>query len=705
MFSKSKWIWLEGIAKENAYVNFCEKINIKKNDGDKYIFCVSVDTNYVLYVNGTMVETGQYADYPFDKVYDTIDVTDFLNNGDNKITIDVWHQGYDSFAVRNEPAGLIYSILKNDEIVAFSSEQTLARPINNYAMGPDVEVVTWILGRSFKYDARVPEVEYTNAILTDKPMPKRARPIKKLITGPDEPATLTVNGSFKDNGGDVMGKIMESASISFSKNIHRRLPSDSGIELTAKDGNDGIFAIIDLGRENTGVLSLDIELYEDAKILVAWGQHLEDLRVRTVIAGSNFCVSYFGKKGQNKFVHYLRRLGGRYLQLHIYSNTAKIHYVGIKPTVYPLSHESKFTCADQLHNKIYEVSKHTLHMCMHEHYEDTPWREQALYGVDSRNQMLFGYYAFKEYEFAKASIRLFGQSVRPDGLLEMCPPTSYHAPIPTFTAAYLTQLYEYVEHSGDTAFAFEMLPSAKKVADSFLARTCNKYGLIPALEDAWNFSEWNDCLDGCDPDPKDPIYHGPLSAFVSFGVRALSKVYEKIGDYKNAEIYRNYHLKLNESLNKYLWDEGKGAYATYIRESGKKYTYAELTNSLICYADAAPADRLARVQELLTNENNGMLKITLSYSIFKYETLMRNPKKYARFVFNKISENWGHMLYRNATAFWETIDGPAAFDNGGSLCHGWSAVPIYFYHKYALNMSGEDTGLYECNMEEILLKK
>lgn len=51
---------------------------------------------------------------------------------------------------------------------------------------------------------------------------------------------------------------------------------------------------------------------------------------------------------------------------------------------------------DKLLQKIYDVSVYTLKCCMHEHYEDCPWREQALYTMDSRNQMLCGYYAFKD---------------------------------------------------------------------------------------------------------------------------------------------------------------------------------------------------------------------------------------------------------------------------------------------------------------------
>ena len=59
---------------------------------------------------------------------------------------------------------------------------------------------------------------------------------------------------------------------------------------------------------------------------------------------------------------------------------------------------------------------------MHEHYEDCPWREQALYAMDSRNQMLCGYYVFQNKEFAASSLRLLALGQREDGLLELCAP-------------------------------------------------------------------------------------------------------------------------------------------------------------------------------------------------------------------------------------------------------------------------------------------
>ena len=45
-------------------------------------------------------------------------------------------------------------------------------------------------------------------------------------------------------------------------------------------------------------------------------------------------------------------------------------------------------------------------------------------------------------------------------------------------------------------------------------------------------------------------------------------------------------------------------------------------------------------------------------------------------------EDYKMMLDNGATATWETIDGAKAFENAGSLCHGWTAIPIIYYHRY-----------------------
>ena len=62
------------------------------------------------------------------------------------------------------------------------------------------------------------------------------------------------------------------------------------------------------------------------------------------------------------------------------------------------------------------------------------------------------------------------------------------------------------------------------------------------------------------------------------------------------------------------------------------------------------------------------------------------------YVLNDIAEKWGYMLYHNATSFWETLKGDADFDQAGSLCHGWSAIPVIIYYKYILGVSPKSAG-------------
>ena len=70
--------------------------------------------------------------------------------------------------------------------------------------------------------------------------------------------------------------------------------------------------------------------------------------------------------------------------------------------------------------------------------------------------------------------------------------------------------------------------------------------------------------------------------------------------------------------------------------------------------------------------------------IFKYFTLEGiGPLlsiNYRNYILEDIDRTYAYMLEKGATTFWETIKGKEDFDGAGSLCHGWSALPIYYYH-------------------------
>ena len=76
--------------------------------------------------------------------------------------------------------------------------------------------------------------------------------------------------------------------------------------------------------------------------------------------------------------------------------------------------------------------------------------------------------------------------------------------------------------------------------------------------------------------------------------------------------------------------------------------------------------------------NGELSDCSLSMKIFKYDALLATDKeKYQEWVLNEIRREYSKMIERGNTV-WETMDGASAFDNAGSLCHGWSAIPLKF---------------------------
>ena len=66
---------------------------------------------------------------------------------------------------------------------------------------------------------------------------------------------------------------------------------------------------------------------------------------------------------------------------------------------------------------------------------------------------------------------------------------------------------------------------------------------------------------------------------------------------------------------------------------------------------------------------------------FKYDAWpMTDKERYAPIVLDHIERIYRPMIDFGSTTVWETEGGAADFGNAGSLCHGWSTLPIYYYH-------------------------
>lgn len=354
----------------------------------------------------------------------------------------------------------------------------------------------------------------------------------------------------------------------------------------------------------------------------------------------------------------MRRLAGRYIEIE-YSSPLRVRYAGLRPVVYPLDKiERRFE--NELHQRIYDTCAYTLECCMHEHYEDCPWREQALYSLDSRNQMLCGYIAFGEYKYARYNIILLAKSLH-NGILKITSPTDTELPIPFFSLTFVQQVYEYVKFSGDRSILDEVMPVLDKIMATFAGRI-DENGLIPAFPaPAWNFYEWTDGNDGSLRD-NTLRYDLCLNAMFIYVI----SMYREIG----GKILADTHL-MRKKLNEVLFDNERGLY----KNSSIDGCFSVIGNSLAVLSGAAGreiAERIVRERETLTD-------VSLSMNCYFYDALLSVDKSYKDYIMKDIEEKYSYMLSCGATTFWETIEGASAFSNAGSLCHGWSALPIYYF--------------------------
>jgi len=675
-FSNSDWILADVKTDKIMDKAFLYKTSFSVYKREKTTLYIAAHTQYAVYINGRFADAGQYDDYEDRQFYDTLDITDYIKDGENELI--VWHYvGGEDFSTRSSLIpGIIFSVFSDGECLKTSGEDCLST-CDTRVLGL-CEKVTRQLGFNLDFDATAEIPQFKPSILAGKEKRLNPRPVKKLVTDKKLSGKLVSQGVFADNEKQLLKAVrMMKADLKECKVL-----SDDKSEWNLTDETkDGIWLLYDCD-ESAGLLSFCFNLPEGTQVLIGFGEHLDDGRIRTCVGERNFCFRYIAKEGRNEFFYPLFRLGLRYLCFYIYSKEGSAEYAGIHRQHYPLNYK-EVIIENPLHKKIYDIGVNTLSLCMHEHYEDCPWREQALYTMDSRVQCLCGYYAFSEYEFPAANFRLMAHSLMENGLLELCPPGKVIVNIPAFTAVFVREVYEYVLYSGDLSLVKELFAVLESIVKGFSGRIAEN-GLVPTFkgEGMWNFYEWNKGLDGLVDELDsfavitDDIYELPLNAFVSDAFFCFAKLCEMLGKSDMAEKYLNKSMLLNNTMDKSFWCEESGAYSTRF---GEKPMH-ELTQGLMLYVNAVPKEKIGIVAEHIKNAD--FIRSTLSMTIYAYEGLLKADENNLDFVIDNIEKVWGNMIDKGCQTFWETELGADDFEKAGSLCHGWSAVPIYIFGKY-----------------------
>lgn len=607
-------IWQGDVSEKDCYADFRGCFSYA---GSARVFLrVSCDSNFSAVINGVVAGFGVCSDYPEKRKYFKFDVTEYLK-AENEIFITVWHYGVGSQTYTPGEAFLLFDVITDGKTLIKSDARVLSRRNLSYRSGY-LKTITGQLGLSFYYD---------NTVVDNSPW----LPSEELGAGAAEARET------------------------------KPLMLMSRSEAVAVETGDGY--LINMLKETAGFLELDFESKEEQEILISYGEHLRDGKPARFIGGRDFSVEFKAKAGENKYINAFRRLAGRYL--FVYGSNLKLNYVGIRSVVYPDTLlPAEFDRA--LIQKIYDTGVYTLKCCKHEHYEDCPWREQALYALDSRNQMLCGYYAFAGHEYQRENLLLMADGLRSDGLLAMCFPSGSSLSIPFFSLMYLVAAEEYISHTGDMEILGRIGGALSSIIKAFKSRMEN--GLIPNFPAPyWNFYEWSECSSNSDEINRSDDGNGVkqydliLNCAYVYAVRRYDKIFGTETDCSET---------VRAIENNFLKEDGLYKLSSSCDRS------SVLGNSLALLIGLGGKP----LAERLINDKS-LIPVTLSMCTFYYDALLSFGKTYESVVLDDILHKYGKMLDAGATTFWETEKGAEDFGGAGSLCHGWSAIPVYYLKK------------------------
>ena len=611
---EGKWIWLSCGKQEDIYGEFVADFHAET--GAEYLLEISADSDYAIYLNDVMIQSCQYPDFPWYKVYDAIPLPSL--SGDVKLRLIAYHGDDISFTHYRNKAGIRFSLLENGKPVLSSSENTPSR-VSPYFVSGRKKLITWQLGYSFELDPRDSGEEFSLSVLEPElPETVYPRPIKTLQLLPKEPATELGRNVF------------------------------------------------DFEKETVGYPVIEATIQEGDTVTVSFGEWLsEEGKPMRRIGERDFSFVLRGNGKKTTYFHPIRKLGLRYLS---FDGEIQIHSVSILPVLYPI--EAKEAKLDTpLHQRIYDVSLRTLRLNMMEHYYDCPWREQSLYGLDSRDAMRYGYAAFEDTGYQKACLRLLSEDRHPSGLLSITVPTSHPDTIPSFALAYIIAMQEYLDATGDVSLARAYFGKMEGILTSL--RKNAKDGLIgnPQGKGYWNFYEWMPHLDGEDHFDLDAC----MNLFYVFALRSLIRIGETLG--RNVKDLSQEEAGLSDKIHEIFFDANRHAYTL----SGGQH-YSVLVNALALLAHIVPEEEREHVANHLVSPPNDFIPCTLSMKSFVYDALLEiSQERYASFVLKDIDENYAFMLENGATSFWETIKGKEDFSGAGSLCHAWASLPLHYY--------------------------
>jgi len=448
--------------------------------------------------------------------------------------------------------------------------------------------------------------------------------------------------------------------------------------------NGDVQVIYDLGMQNIGYYDFDLVAEAGLTIDMFEIEHIfSDGRLQNTNSYQNG-MRYICKAGRNKFTS-LKRRSGRYLVI-IFRNQhsdIKIRNFKLFESTYPVEYKGSFQCSDDFMNRLWEISAHTLKLCMEDSYTDCPLYEQTLWVGDARNEALFAYPVFGAWDLSKRCIRIAAESLETLPMVGSQVPSTWDTLIPVWSFLWEISVWDYYFETGDKDFLREMWGAMVENLAESERRIDQSSDLFSSP--TWNLFDWS----GSDINHKTVIHN---SMFFVGALQAAIKCAEVLGENDLLQHWKKLEKRLVVSINKY-WDAEKGSWPDSLNDNGTPVDSQSIHNNFLSILyNIADKNNRSKVEKIFLNPPDSMVKVGSPFAMqYLYETLdkLDLPEQ----IINKFYSSYRKMLEEDATTVWEVFaNSLEGIELTRSHCHGWSSSPNYFLNRIVLGIKMTEPG-------------
>lgn len=613
---------------------------------------ITASSQYQLFINGEYIKRGPARSAPHHQSFDILEVSDYLQKGENCLAIRVHHQKNKHSYHHKGRAGLLaqLELTLNDTTVIIPTDpqwKVMADPawdssapvisrfqmVVNDRMDLRQEIKDWKT-IEYKDQAWASATSLMRNVGWPSP-PKNAIP--QALTPPwtnlvarDVPYVLEKN--------EHTSQLIEAKQIK-TTNLAKPIPLDGQLDETLVrelkayqkgaspltipvcESTKAYFLLFDFGQIRNGFPQLEIEGAAGTVIDILYAPYVVDKQFSQQILDSDFHdqIILSGKRDTWEATYFKPT---RYLAIwvHGHKQPVKLHTTGIQYMEYPFDQKGSMHSSDaEWVNRYMEATAKTINVCTTDGYTDN-YRERRQYAQTGYYGALGNYWLFGDHALQRRYLIQVAQEQYANGIMPAYAPLAAddYMIIMDSNCLWIRSLRNYLLYSGDEKTVRELLPAALQLLDLLHSYT-DDLGLLNNPP----FPYWLDhsvidrqganfCLNG--------HYLGALEDFAE----VLNWL-----DEKGSTDYRERATLLRQSLRTHLWDEQKGLFSDALIKGKLSPQFTEHANAMaLAEKVASPQQAQSIIEKILEKEEvnyvdrpSGMTMVTPAMSYFLHKGL------------------------------------------------------------------------------------